>query len=45
MDEVSALRIGKEGDPETWEPTESPVPVEVPQPAPEPSPERVEATA
>jgi hypothetical protein len=31
-----ALRIGEEGPPETWDPTEQPVPVEVPAPLPEP---------
>lgn len=32
-----ALRIGEEGKPETWDPTEPPVPAEVPvEPAPEP---------
>jgi hypothetical protein len=38
-----ALRIGEEGPPETWDPTEHPVPVEVPAPPPEPVevPERV----
>lgn len=47
MDEVRALRIGEERDPETWEPAELPTPLEIPQPVPEPepSPDRVEVAA
>ena len=45
MDEVRALRIGEEREPETWEPAELPTPLEIPQPVPEPSPDRVEVAA
>ena len=33
-----ATRIGEEGKPETWDPTEPPVPMEIPaEPSPEPN--------
>jgi hypothetical protein len=40
---LKSLRIGEEGSPETWDPTEYPVPIEVPHPLPEPVevPERI----
>jgi hypothetical protein len=31
-----ALRIGEEGEPETWDPTEDPVPGSLPLPEPAP---------
>lgn len=44
-DVMVALRIGEEGEPQTWEPTDPPIPVEIPAPVPDEAPAPAPADA